>query len=186
MLVLGSQLFAQTMVNTDKPYGKNLLTFEPFHAFASPEVSDVAVGVSYERFINDYASFKVPFHVGLINNSFQTGLGVKFYPGGHAKPVKYAIAPTIVYTGSNRDEEFFEWDPVTQQSYSRIRNQQTTQLGFVLNSSLNVTIQNNLYFGMETGLGINYLNRTRLDNGVSSSEGPNVNILFNISLGYRF
>lgn len=181
-----TQVQAQERMKLKEIYGKNLLSINPFHGYASPELNDVAVGINYEYFLSNFMSVKLPVNIGMINNSIQTGLGLKFYPAGHEGVLKYSIAPTLLYTQGKAEREEWIFDPNTQDFYSQLVVDKTTQFGFYLVSGLNTTIQQNIYIGMESGLGINYMNRVTRDNALVTKHNPNVGFNFNISLGYRF
>lgn len=181
-----AQAFSQIKIKDDESYGDNLITVSPFYGYASPELSDVCLGLSYERFISDYVGVQVPINIGLINNLFQSGLAAKFYPFGNQRPVKYSIAPTLLYSMASREEITTTWDPISGTEFQTIVDEKTNQFGFMLTSALNITIQKQIYVGMATGLGMNYINRTKRDAAPTINEGPNVNFMFNISMGYRF
>ncbi len=185
-VLLAQQVFSQVKMKDESPYGKNLITVAPFYGYASPEVSDVCVGVTYERFVNDYLGVQVPINFGLYNNLVQTGVAAKFYPFGNERPVKYSIAPTLLYGTSSREEVFSNWDSNTGVQIDRVETRKTNQFGFMLTSALNVTLQKRIYVGMATGLGMNYINRIQRGTQGVFDDGPNVNFMFNISLGYRF
>lgn len=174
---------------TDLPYGNNLITVNPFVGYATPQLSDLGVGLGYERFLNDYISAKLPLNFGLTTGMFQTGLGLKFYPAGHNRAVKYAIGPSLVYTRSSDGYIVQQFDSTNNFWFEQKVENPLTQFGFVLNNSLNLTIQENIYLGVEMGLGLNYLNSYRDDiarTGIFREEEPNVLFLFTLNMGYRF
>ncbi len=172
-------------------YGKKLITVSPFVGYATPEVSDLGIGIGYEHFLNDYISAKVPFNYGLSTNMISTGIGLKFYPGGHSRPVKYAVAPTLMFTRSTPIHYISDFDSINNIWFTREVENPLTQVGFILNSSLNITIQRNIYIGAEMGLGINYINDFKNEfvgwNGQTSvNESANVLFQFTLAMGYRF
>ena len=182
------------MVGPKKVYGDNLVTLKPFFGYASPQVNDVGIGVAYERFLNNYISGKIPFNVGLSQNLLQSGIGLKFYPSGHKRTVKYAVGPTLLFGRSTATDFLGIQDSNGVYRTIEVENP-LTQIGFMLTNSLNLTIQKNVYIGVEMGLGINYLNDFKYDsqqlypNGYYNNfqnEEPNVLFQFNIELGYRF
>ena len=182
---------AQNTLEESKSYGKNLISVSPFVGYATPEVSDLGIGIGYEHFLNDYISAKLPFNYGLSTNMISTGIGLKFYPGGHNRPVKYAVAPTLMFTRSTPIDYITELDSVNNIWFTREVENPLTQVGFILNSSLNITIQRNIYIGAEMGLGINYLNNYKNDYSNQNwntprSESANVLFQFTLAMGYRF
>ncbi len=179
----------QGQKKVNRTYGDNLVTVSPFVGYASPQFSDFGVGVAYERFVNDYIGVKLPVNFGLSSNMFQTGLGFKFYPGGHKRPVKYAVGPTLLLTRSSGTTSVQRFDSLNNFWFTEEVDNPLMQFGFMLNNSLNITIQKNIYIGGEMGLGINYLNdfkNTPTNNNLFRNEEPNVMFMFTMSMGYRF
>lgn len=182
---------ANAQSNKERVYGDNLLSVSPFVGYATPQVSDLGVGFAYERFLNDFISAKLPVNFGLSTNLFQTGLGLKFYPAGHRSAVKYAVGPTLLLTRSTHGASVTRFDSTNNFWFTEQVESPLMQFGFILNNSLNITIQKNIYIGAELGLGLNYLNNYS-DNSILNSnnffidEDPNVLFLFSIGMGYRF
>lgn len=180
--------FAQSD-NSERDYGKNILTFKPFMGYATPQLSDVGIGITYEHFLNDYVSGKLPFNIGLTKSLYQGGIGLKFYPAGHERPVKYAVGPTILFSRAESEEFISLVDTNGIYTTTPIHNP-LTQVGFMLTNSLNLTIQKNIYLGVEMGLGLNYINHYQnkivAPNTTYYDEDPNVLFQFNIEMGYRF
>ena len=56
LLFLCFNLSAQN--TSDGGYGENLITVHPFFGYTSPQLGDVGIGLSYERFLNEYISAK--------------------------------------------------------------------------------------------------------------------------------
>ena len=181
---------AQAQKTNKKGYSDNLLTVTPFVGYATPQFSDLGVGIAYERFVNDYIGVKLPVNFGLSSNMFQTGLGLKFYPAGHRRAVKYSVGPTLLLTRSTNAFSIQRFDSVNNFWFTEEIDNPLTQFGFVLNNSLNVTIQKNIYIGAELGLGLNYLNNykddSRIGVGTFVDEDPNILFLFTMSMGFRF
>ncbi len=176
--------------SNDKGYGDNLIALHPYFGYATPELSDLGVGISYERFLNEYMSAKLPLNFGLAAKMFQTGIGLKFYPTGHDRTIKYAVGPSLLFTRSTDGFEVSRFDSTGMFFYTEEVDNPLTQLGFALTNSLNMTIKKNIYIGAEMGIGINYINNYKedLDSGFGgrSTGGPNVLFMFNLSMGYRF
>jgi hypothetical protein len=171
-------------------YGENLLSIRPYVGYATPQISDLGIGISYKRFLNDFMSATVPFTYGLGSNMIQTGVGLKLYPTGHDRTVKYAIGPTLLFSRSSQGFEVFRQDTINNFTFSEEIDNPLTQIGFMLTNSLNVTVQKKIYLGAELGLGLNYLNhyKTREVDGVQivRDGGANVLFMFSLSMGYRF
>lgn len=181
ILLYGS---ASAQAPSESGYGDNLVTLLPFSGYASTHAGDVLVGISYERFLSEHISLRAPVKVGLLNSSIQALVGAKFYTVGHDTEVSYSLGPAFIFNRSVQEEE--------AQLYSddiwieRIEEETVTQFGFILLNSLNVTIQHDIFIGMETGLGINYINHIEREGRAAETMDPGVSFLFDISMGYRF
>jgi len=176
---------AQEGNNDGSGYGKNIISIIPFSGYASEQVGDVMVGLSYEHILNDFVSIKVPVRVGLVNNSFQGAISAKFYTNGHDAPVTYSLGPALIFTHATKEDQYylFELNPCGDPYYTETT---VSQFGFMLVNSLNVTIQKNIFFGVDMGLGLNYLNQLKYNNRDTYDDYPSVNFNFDISMGYRF
>lgn len=187
MSFFATRAYAQTA--SPSSYGQNLVTISPFVGYATPQLSDLGVGIGYERFLNEFVSAKLPLNFGLTTSMLQTGLGLKFYPAGHKRTVKYAVGPSLLLSRSANGYTVQLFDSTNNFWYEQQVDNPLTQFGFILNNYLNITIQENIYIGAEMGLGVNYLNSYRDDvirNGVFREEEPNVLFQFTINMGYRF
>lgn len=67
-----------------------------------------------------------------------------------------------------------------------IEGVRVNQFGFVIMPSLNITIDSNLYLGIEGGLGYNYINNYDVDVDPKYEQDPSVSGMFRCNLGYRF
>jgi hypothetical protein len=196
MRILFSTLFACSFFlacqgqSENNGFGKHLITASPFVGYVTPEISDLGVGLGYEYFLNEYISAKIPLNVGLRTSLFQTGVGLKVYPFGHDRPLKYALGPTFLFTHSSDGFEVPKYDTVNMFFFNKEVDNPLTQVGFILTNSLNLTVQKHIYIGAEMGLGLNYVNNYR-DNITSGTrivgrEEPNVLFMFTLAMGYRF
>lgn len=191
IVLLAFSISSLAMIAQDNAsdYGKHLVTVSPFVGYATPQLSDLGVGLGYEYFLNDFISAKLPLNFGLTTSMFQTGIGLKFYPSGHDRVVKFAIGPSLLLTRSTDGYTVTQFDSLNNFWFEQEIENPLTQFGFLLNSSLNITIQKNIYLGAEMGLGVNYLNSYRDDvirNGVFREDQPNVLFQFTLNMGYRF
>jgi hypothetical protein len=108
---------------------------------------------------------------------------LKLYPTKINGPVKYAIAPTVMFGTGDESNGYNVWNNVTglyERSYT-----QRTRFGFLLNNSFNFTVMKEFYIGIDGGLGINYFDQEVKSNG---SAETNTSFLAQIhfSTGYRF
>lgn len=176
---------AQRDQRRDVDYGQNLITFSPASVFADGFDSYALASLSYERFTSEFMSLRVPVFIGLDKPYFMTELQLKLYPSGHERPIKYSIAPIIYVSSFNYTDVIDEWDPNTGQSFQRSVDGSCFQLGFKLNSALNATIAQKFYIGLESGIGLSYLNRN-VEDGEVRSLGVRPNLGLGFNFGYRF
>jgi hypothetical protein len=107
---------------------------------------------------------------------------VKIYVSDHQGAVKYAVAPSILFsseTRKNNNTYYFN-------GYSDGETVSSSQFGFYILNSLNAAINNSFYIGLDGGPGLNYINKRKLQQGDYENDGPSLGILFTAHLGYRF
>ncbi|MGI9190587.1 MAG: hypothetical protein ACR2IL_00600 [Chitinophagaceae bacterium] len=161
---------------------KHTLAFHPLHVNAD---DFIGVGFSYERTINNNFGIKVPMMVSLNQPYVNLGVSAKFYPRKNSQDVvAYAIAPTLYFGKGEDHNREYTWDPLTGQENILISKTPRTQIGFLLNHSLNVYVANQVYLGLDGGIGINYYDNKAFRNN------PNSNLSFaaqfHMAIGYRF
>ncbi|MBP6455259.1 MAG: hypothetical protein KA275_00910 [Chitinophagaceae bacterium] len=181
-LILGAQLTISAQENRTG-YGQHLVSFQPIAI-----VNDnIGVGLTYENFFHKNVSLKIPVMYGLNNTNYAAGgIGLKFYPSGHNKTVTYAIGPEIYLGYGKKEFTTFIWDQATQRNIQVIENQTQSHFGFRLNNSLNITISKAIYLGMDLGLGINYIDKTKTTTTNNTYTSTSFAGQFGISIGYRF
>ncbi len=166
-------------------YGSNLLTLSPFSVYGSDHVGDVFVGMNYERFVNDYMSVGIQSAVGIEDEGFQIGIGPKFYPADHDKPVSYGLAPTFLFTTSlSNDFYFYAYDPDTGEYFYNGKENRVNQFGFMLMNSMNATLNERIHFSLEGGIGVNYI--SDFENDQYFDNGPDISGMLRCNMGYRF
>jgi hypothetical protein len=179
----------------EKPsLGQNLITITPMMIMSNESMdddTDVGVGINYERILNDgLIGIKLPFNFSLRNPGFYYFMPtVKLYPTRQGV-VRYAVGPQFyVATGTIKHKvSNYYWDGNNYIYNETQYHENHTQLGFMINNSLNVTISRNLYIGMELALGIRYydsFDEDKNDNSFSN-EPVSPNVQFSFSMGYRF
>lgn len=172
--------FVHAQKANDTKYGNNIISFMPFAAIT---LNSVGIGASYEGFVNDYVGIRVPVLAAINQSYFSSGIELKLYPTKHNGPVKYAIAPMIIFgTGDERNGNE-KYDPVTL-TYS-YETTQRTRFGFLLNNTFNFTIMKKFYVGIDGGFGINYFDQEVFANG-KSEESTSFLAQIHFSTGYRF
>ncbi|NND95581.1 MAG: hypothetical protein HKN45_12020 [Flavobacteriales bacterium] len=162
-------------------FGNNLITISPLSAYGSDQFGDVGLGLAYERFVNEKVSIYSPLSLGLSNQMAQVGAGLKLYPTGHERSVTYSISPIFLFTTGK--DEYYYYEPFD--SYGGTSSDRIFQLGFLLINSLNITIEDDIYLGVDGGFGVNYLNEWE-DERNRFNDGPSLNGYFRVNLGYRF
>ncbi len=180
-----SVLIAQSESTED--YGNDRLAIAPVAAFGSSSFNDFGVGLSYEHFFDSKVALETDLTFGIENEMIQLMIGPKFYPRDHDKPVSYGLAPIFfVLQGKDFPKEEHESFPLwSDHPYPKQHTYQ--QIGFMLVNSVNMTLSEQIYFGIEAGIGVNYLNRAKSEDSDDwESNDPGGNRLFRISMGYRF
>ncbi len=175
---------AQSSPEEAKEYGNNLITIAPMTLYGAEYVGDIGLGISYERFIDDKVSLVSPLSAGMVNRMLQAGLGVKFYPTGHESIVKYSVSPMFMLTRIDYDSYY---GPYYFDNYYEPLPQEALQFGFMLVNGLNVTIDQDIFLGVEGGFGVNYISRVESSwNDGHYNEDPSVNGMLRLNFGYRF
>lgn len=166
-------------------YGNNLLTLSPFSVYGSDHVSDLFVGMTYEHFANDFMSVGVQVAIGVEDEGFQVGIGPKFYPADHDKSITYGLAPTFLFTNSlSNSNYYYDFDPVTGDYIDYRKDNRVTQFGFMLVNSMNATLNEQIHFSIEGGLGVNYVSNFEDDRYFDN--GPDISGILRCNMGYRF
>lgn len=113
---------------------------------------------------------------------------IKLYPKKQGM-VKYAVGPQfLIATGTIKYRE--NYNSSYYPSYGDTTfTEKSTQLGFMINNSLNITVAKQFYVGMELGIGIQYYDSRQNNNDGSNDTYDNpyeANVQFNFNMGYRF
>ncbi len=173
-------------------YGKNLICLAPL------QFTDNGLGLSlsYQRVLDKSGiiAFYMPvistfnFNSRYFDNATQTYKngnqdmmiyfmpGVVLYPTGAFGHVRYGIGPSLVYATGEKSSYNTNYG-----GYTTINTESRTQLGIVLNNSLNINPTNHIYLGLEFGLGFTYMNRV---NGINQNSTAIAQGGF--KMGYRF
>lgn len=179
---LGACLFSLSIFAQQKDYGQNIISFNPLHAISN---DNVGVGMSYERLVNDYVGIRIPVMAALNQPYFNLGIEAKLYPTkNNNRPVKYAIAPALMYGTGQYIQTTSYWNGM--QYVETEKKVDRSHFGFLLNQTINFTIMQNFYLGLDGGLGINYYdNDSRYTN---PNRNNRITLLgqFQMSVGVRF
>lgn len=179
--------FAQDNVRKSKvKYGRNIISFMPLYAISD---NYVGVGGSYEFLANDYIGIRMPVMAAINEDYINVGLELKMYPGRNNGAVRYAIAPMITYGTGNQSINGYIYDPISGQYIYTTKVYNRQHFGFLLNQTLNCTIMQNFYIGMDGGLGINYYdNKIRNTNNNFNNNNSNISFIaqFHVMMGVRF
>jgi hypothetical protein len=180
-------LFVMSMSAQDSntsTYGNNLLTLSPFSVYGSDHVGDVFVGMTYERFINDYISIGAQTAIGIEDEGFQIGIGPKFYPSDHDKSITYGLAPTFLFTTSLSNAYYNGYALGFENYIYRDRETRVNQFGFMLMNSMNATLNEQIHFSIEGGIGVNYI--SDFEDDQYFDNGPDISGMLRCNMGYRF
>lgn len=177
------QVSAQKSLRKTEPqFGKNIIAFSPVQLMSN---NHVGVGLSYERILTPYIGLRVPVMIGINSEYINVGLEAKLYPTRNNGPVKYAIAPMLMYGNGKRTRNEYRYNP--NLGYSELVTIVTprTHVGFLLNQSFNFTILQSFYIGIDGGLGMNYYDSDATNN-MGNNAKLSVAAQLHFSLGYRF
>ena len=192
LLLTSTRLMAQ-----DKPeLGNNIFTITPMTIISNEPMdnnTDVAVGINYERIVSDgLIGIQLPVNLSLRNPGFFYFMpAIKLYPTRQGV-VRYAVGPQFYFAGGQIEHSRTEsvWNG-NQYIYTRYKHSDNhTQLGFMINNSLNVTIAKTLYLGMDLGIGISYFDSAiedeENDNDSFDTTPVSPSVKFSFAMGYRF
>lgn len=189
-LFLSTSTFAQ-----DKPeLGNNIFSLTPMAIIGNESMdnnTDVAVGLNYERIVNEgLVSIKIPVNISLRNSGFFYIMPtIKLYPTRQGV-VRYAVGPQFYIASGQINHHDYNtvWNGNQYITVNNKYSDNHTQLGFMINNSLNVSIAKTLYIGMELGLGIKYYDSNEENEYENSFDTTPVepNVQFSFAMGYRF
>lgn len=177
-------------------YGKNIISFSPVQLIATDlnVKPDIAVAFSYERILqNELISVRLPFSASLYNGYFYCMPTIKLYPKKQGI-VKYAIGPQFLF-GTGEAERTVWVQSGFGSGYEKIEKGTRTQLGFLLNNSVNFTVAKSIYAGMDVSVGLKYIdNMPNVNNsdvvffpiGGGGSGVLSQSLLLGFNMGYRF
>lgn len=185
---INTSLFAQRE-NSKQDFGKHIISFSPLQVIGFELLDDEAdftVGAAYEHVLsNGYIGIKLPvsYTINNINKSAYFSPTLKFYPKRQGV-VKYAVGPQFILAVGKITTTTFNVNKHVMVTENR------SQLGFVLNNSLNFSVSKALYVGLEGGLGFRYYDSFKSKNGLNNNDiffdSPINTMFFNFSFGVRF
>ncbi len=181
MLVTGAFAQASSIESNEEVAKPKVKTYDKLITVAPIQFTENGVGfsIAYEQAIDKegIVAFNLPlvatFDLSNNNNSnyynnyyrdHQDAMyyfmpGLKFYPTGSHGKVKYAIGPSVVAGfGEYTDNGY----------YSYQHTQDKFILGVMVNNSLNINVNKNIYMGLEMGFGFTYL---RQYDGITQNMG---------------
>ncbi len=194
LLVFATQAIQAQSAKKETTFGKNIISISPIQIMAlslTQDDADPAVNISYERITsNEYFGIKLPvtFYLNSAYYCFMPAL--KIYPFGQG-PVKYSFGPQFYLAKGDfkYTDLWYDYPDYTSSSVTLDR----TQVGFLINNTINFTVMQNFYMGLEAALGINYYDSNADDtylqnryffNREKSEFYPAFHLGF--SMGYRF
>jgi hypothetical protein len=177
-------------------YGKNVIMISPFKALDSGP----GLGVSYERIVgeNGYVGIIVPLSLmfkeryyynqstGSGNkyySNFYISPGVKLYPFGQRK-VTYAVGPNLMLGFTKNINTQYIYDTSGGQPNIILTPVNHFRLGLIVNNYLNFQITSKVNLGINGGLGIRYLDRSKPNIGYN--DGMQITGEFAFNFGFRF
>ncbi len=198
LYILLSFCFITNVSAQNSTLGRNIISVSPIQSMSMNHLdadygSDVGVNLSYERISsNEYFGFKLPVSFSLKQPYYYFMPALKIYPFKQG-PVKFAFGPQFYLATGDYDYKLnYSYEPYY---HDTIRRLSRTQVGFLINTSVNFTILENFFLGLDAGIGINYFD-SNSDNPLldenndyyyNRSQGdfyPAIQL--NFSMGYRF
>jgi hypothetical protein len=167
-------------------YGRTILTVSPVQV---SERTPTGFGIQYERILTNKVSLSLPIAYSFGNSDpcdpsiksrvFYAYPGVKFYPAGYRHKVTYAVGPSLAFGQGTSNCDCI--DPATQTNEpSPKKYHPLTEMGVMVNNSINVQATSKVYLGAEIGMGASYLN---IENG--KNMGSDLMLQMNFKVGYR-
>ncbi len=174
--------------------GKNIISFTPLQLVANDlfnEEPDVTIGLSYERiFNNEMISFRMPISISIEKNAYYIMPTIKLYPKKQGL-VKYAVGPQFLFGSGEATYPTY----ITGSGgivYEKLESVTRSQLGFLINNSVNFTFSKALYMALDFSLGLKYYDSmpNQYNGGFSSYSGGSSSVSqtfqLNFNMGYRF
>jgi hypothetical protein len=195
-IVAGFYAGAQSTPKEKPELGNNIVTMTPMQIISNEAMNDgtdIGLGLAYERILsNGLISVKLPVVLSIRNPGFFYFMpSIKLYPT-HQGVVRYAVGPQFYVASGNIKHRNYHsyWNGNQYISEDISYTDSRTQLGFLINNTLNITISKSIYIGMELGLGVNYFDSKENDNrnnyNTMYSDGIQPRAQFNFNMGYRF
>jgi len=182
--------------SSDLDYGRNIISVSPFKALDS----GAGLGLSYERLIgeNQYVGLVLPvtfifredyrYNGSGSSSDYFTNVyvspGLKIYPFGQRK-VTYAVGPNVMLGFLKKNDSQYVPSPNGGGYYynAKVNN---FRLGLLINNYLNFQITSRINLGLNGGLGMRYLDRTRTSSIGIYGNGLDVTGEFAFNFGFRF
>lgn len=176
-----------------RAYGRNIIRVFPIKVL---DVGGIGIGLGYERIVGSAQNVGVvvplTYVFGFDNGDLGGAKsyvyfnpGIKIYPFGQRR-VNYAVGPSVFigYSNSIYKEMMY---PINGRSYVEEQKMQQIKLGAIVNNYLNIQLGKNYNFGIELGLGVRYIDRTKLERQDRIiRDGLMATGNFGMSFGYRF
>lgn len=178
----------------DYELGKHIISIRPIGILKRDwrDRLDTAFAISYEQILgNGKLAIRIPVEIGLHSKSYFISPTLKLYSGRQGT-VRYAIGPQLTL-GSGLHNLWVD-DPKLGYTDIQVRR---TQIGLMLNQSVNITIAHSFYIGLDLGLGAMVYNSVKNDSDAAGLAvlifGPIGFIGFispsmqgGLSIGFRF
>ena len=170
-------------------YNRNILSVSPLQL---SENTPTGVGLQYERILGADSKFSLYLpvaysfgHSNPCDPSIRTRMlyaypGLKFYPAGYKHKVTNAVGPSLAFGTGTTNCDCGLTETQTNQLKPRVFKPMT-EMGVLINNSVNVQATNHVYVGSEIGIGATYLN---VKDG--QNMGTDVMLQINLKVGYRF
>lgn len=107
--------------------------------------------------------------------------GIKFYPFGSSHTVTYAVGPSVAAGRGNTNCACVNGGETGTDVNVAKEYKPITELGMLINNSINIHASERIYMGAEIGVGSSVLD---IENG--KNLGADLMLQMNIKVGYRF
>jgi hypothetical protein len=106
--------------------------------------------------------------------------GIKYYPAGSQHLITYAVGPSLAFGQGVSNCDCSGSDVQTSDQKPKAYHA-VTEMGAVINNSINLEANQHIYIGGEVGVGATYLNKEG-----GQSMGTDLMLQINFKVGYRF
>lgn len=170
-------------------YGRTIISVSPVQM---SERTPTGFGIQYERFLGMSGKFSLylplaysfgqsdPCDPTIKSRVFYAYPGIKFYPAGNQHTVTYSVGSSLAFGHGASNCDCTDPAAVTNE-FTPKKFHPVTEMGALINNSINVQATDRINLGAEVGIGATYLS---VEDG--HNMGTDLMLQMNLRLGYRF